>query len=473
MNRRNPLTRTTLADFLVLSFSVLFVLAASLVSLHRFWQYEVFFYDFGIFDQAIWKVSRWQSPVTEHLAVGGKTIFADHFNPSIFLLSPLFWVTPRSEVLLVAQAVAVGLSALVLYAIGKHLLHNTWLSCAVTLSCVLFVGLQNALISDIHEVTFATLPLLLTFLAIVKKWRFRYVLFLLITLGMKESIFLVGVGIGMFILATQKKLGRIGVVTILISLFWGVVVTKVIIPFFSDGIYGYTPTFAPSAIDIVSSLINDPTKQQTLLVSFGSFLFLPLLSPSLWFLIGQDFATRFLPQFSETRWGLGLHYSALLAPILAVASIFGIARILESNRLRRFAPLLGALLVVNSVFLHYRLRAPLGLAYNPAFYEHTNHFAFLDTLVAHVPQEGTVMTQNNLAVRFSHRNVFLLRDGYAGFQPDFIVLDARRGQNPNNFFGLQKKSVGQILEELQADPAYEPIYQTDQQFIFRRKPDVP
>src|SRR3989338_8513854 len=121
-------TKKRYVDIISYTLCILFTIAGVLVSLNRFWQYEVFYYDFGIFDQAIWSVSRFSPPKIEHFIVGGKWIFADHFSPSIFLLSPFYWLTTKSEILLVVQAIAVGLSGVVLYSIGTHVLKNRLLS---------------------------------------------------------------------------------------------------------------------------------------------------------------------------------------------------------------------------------------------------------------------------------------------------------------------------------------------------------
>ena len=81
--------KRTSIDWLTYIVIGVYTLAAVLVSLHRFWQFEVFYYDFGIFDSAIWKAAHFTAPIIDHFVVGGKVIFADHFSPSIFLLSPL------------------------------------------------------------------------------------------------------------------------------------------------------------------------------------------------------------------------------------------------------------------------------------------------------------------------------------------------------------------------------------------------
>lgn len=73
-----------LVTYLFIGFYTLLALA---VSLGRFWQFQSFYYDFGIFDSAIWKVAHFQAPIINHINFAGvdRIIFADHFNPSIFL----------------------------------------------------------------------------------------------------------------------------------------------------------------------------------------------------------------------------------------------------------------------------------------------------------------------------------------------------------------------------------------------------
>lgn len=471
MSIKRITSRVSLIDLSVFFICLIFIIAAATVSLNRYWQYEVFFYDFGIFDQAIWSASRFKMPIVDHLVVGGKPIFADHFNPSIFLLSPLYWFTSRSEILLIAQAVVVGLSGWVLYRIGVNVLRNWILSLSVAISYFLFVGLQNAVITDFHEVTVMTLPLMLTFWAIIRKKILWYFPLLLLTLGFKESTFLLGLGIGVFVILAKREWWRVGMVTVFLSLLWGFISIKLVIPYFSGGIYQYSSSLPNTIPETLTSLVDHPLKRRTLFYSFSSFGFLPLLDLSSWVLILQDFAARFVPKTSFTRWDLRLHYSAQIAPILAVSSVMTLSFLKKIPRVSQFLPIFCVGLILNALILHqFILHGPLGLAYNPAFYSHTKNFQFLDDLIAQIPKNASVMTQNNLAVRFTHQKVWLLRRGYGGYQPDYIVIDAREGQNPNNFFGIRPEQ-GELLlliEELKNDSSYSISYQTREQYVFKR-----
>jgi len=446
-----------------------FTLAGIIVSVGRFWQYDIFYYDFGIFDRAIWQLSKFQAPIVDHLIVGGKWIFADHFSPSIFLLSPFYWLTTRSEMLLVVQAIVVGLSGIVLYSIGKHVLENKFLALGILVCYFLFLGLQNAVITDFHELTVATLPLMFTFWAILKKKLKLYLLFLIITLGFKESLFATGIGIGAALFFLNKKWRHIAFLTIVISIVWGIVSIKFIIPAFSNGIYIYAPTLPDGILSKVSALVDNPIKVKTLFYSFLSFGFLPIFSPTFWPLIVQDYALRFLPAgLGNTRWDLGFHYNSQSAVILAMASVFGLHNLMRIKRFSKFIPFLGIILIINAFILYrFILHGPFALAYNPAFYRHTKDLVFLNDLIRKIPANSSVMTHNNLAVRFTHQQVWLLRSNYEMYKPDYILIDNRAGQNPNDFFA-SPNNVGDIIESIRKDSNYKLIYNTQEQFIFKR-----
>lgn len=453
-------------DILVFIFFLLFTLAGILVSVNRYFQYDVYYYDFGIFDQAIWHVAHFQPPIIEHYVVGGKWIFADHLNPSLMLLAPLFWFTSSSIVLLIAQAVVVGVSGVVIYLTGVKVLGNKLWAFAILTCFYLFVGVQNAVITDIHEVTFMALPLAVVFWAAVSKRKVWYFISLLLMLGFKESTFTLGVGIGIALFFLLKDWRKIAAATIAISMLWGVLAIKVIIPFFSGGSYDYVPTLPSTLTGQFLAFFDNPIKIHTLWVSFASFGFLSLFSPEFWLLILQDLAQRFLPANTVTRWGLGLHYSIQLAPIMAVAAIFTLQKARKYIP-KKYLSLFCVVLILNALFF-YRVvtHAPFALAYNNAFYQHSNDFAFLNTLVKKIPENASVMAQNNIAVRFDHRKMYLLRTDYEKFMPEYILIDNRPGQNPNDFFGAG--DISQLLVKLKSDKQYSILYHQADQYIFKK-----
>lgn len=452
-------------DLFARIFFILFTAASILVSVNRFWQYEVFYYDFGIFDRAIWLASKFKPPVIDHLVVGGKIIFADHFNPSIFLYSPIYWFANKPEALLIAQALTAGLSGLFIYKIGKIVTKNNFFSLSILISYFLFVGLQNALISDFHEVTVATFFSVLCFYFFLKNKKNWSLLFLIIFLGFKESNFLFGIGFAVAFFLLNKSWRKFSVFLLVFSLIWGILSIKLIIPYFAGGIYGYDVVFSLDKINLVNGLLGTVEKRQVVFYSLLSFGFLPILAPIFWFLIVQDFLVRFL----SNRVSLGLHYSALLSVILALSSIYGFSFLQKIKIIKKYLIFIPIIIILNAVFLYrFVLRGPLALSYNPDFYANTKNFKFLDTLVSQIPSSMTVMAQNNLASHFTHqKNIWVLKDNYELYKPDYIVLDLRSGQNVNDFFPTKNPSL--ILDKLLHDKKYSPIFNNGNQYIFIRK----
>lgn len=220
----------------------LYVLAASLVSLHRYWQHNAFWYDFGILDTTIWKLSRLQLPLIVNLNPPvGKIVWADHFNPSVMFLAPLYWVTDKQEIILIAQAVVVGLSAIVAYALAlKHVKHRA-VRLALIVSYLGFVGLQNALYTDIHNIVFALLSLMGVIWAILeKRWKL-YWLFLLITMGFQENMAAVATMLGVFLVFRREKNITIGLWTIGAGILYALLAMKIVIPWFNGNHYAYQP----------------------------------------------------------------------------------------------------------------------------------------------------------------------------------------------------------------------------------------
>lgn len=447
----------------------IFTLAGILVSIHRHFQYETFYIDFGLFDQAIWNVSRFNPPIIEHFLVPGKVIFADHFNPSIFLLSPLYWITDKSEIILAAQAILVGLSGLVIFFIGQKVLKNSFHALSIQIVYYLFTGLQNAVIFDFHEVTIGTFFLSLIFLAVVKKHKLLFFVSLLLFLGIKELNSVVGLSIGLTIFFIEKSWRKTALITCIISILYGFVAIKLVIPYFSGGFYIYGKGLIFEPLKIILYLFDDKEKIKTMFFSFLSFGFLPILTPAFWISIFQDYILRFYASTGDTRIKLGLHYNAQIAVIYAVSSIYALSY-LKRKLNKKMLNVIPILLIISAIILYrFILHGPFGLSYNMAFYKHSNDFEFLNVLVKKVPKNASVMTQNNIGSRFTHQKILLLRNNYSAYKPEYIVLDLRDGQNPNNFFPMKMSEVDKFTADLLKDPCYETIFKTEDQFVYKIK----
>lgn len=459
------------ASFLTIIFIISYSIVAIIVSLNRFWQYQDFYFDFGVFDMAIWKVSQFQLPFIDHIDLGiqNKIIFADHFNPSIFLISPLYWFTNRSEMLLIVQSLTVGLSAFVAYLIAIKKLRSKLLVFSLIFSYLGYVGLQNALISDFHEATISVLPLILIFWSIYnQKWKIYFIL-LIVLLGLKETFAGLGICLGIYLLIRYPKLKRYGLATILVSLVWGFLVIRYLIPYFSGGIYLYLiqQPLNLTFDSLYQSLFIPPIKMKTVFYSFASFGFLPILDLAILPSILENFFERFILSSYKGQ-DLGLHYNATLSPLLFIGELYILSLLEKSKKLSKALTIYGLSTILLVLFLHKTLHGPLALAYNRVFYEQNKNVTYVDYFVSNFPKQGTIMTQNDLAVRLTHQSVKLLRYEYTKINPDYVILNLTPGQNPNSFFPLNYDQTNDLKNRLLNDKNYKLKKFANDQYLFSK-----
>lgn len=448
----------------------LYVVAASLVSINRFWQVDAFWYELGLYDSAIYKVAHFKAPIIEQFGPpAGKWIFADHFNPSLFLYSPLYWFTDKTEAILIAQAVTVGLSAWMAYLMIRKITQNKLVILAIMFSFLGFIGIQNALYTDFHDTTVATFFVMVVFWAIFTKRWLLYWIFLVITLGFKETMPGLGVGIGLYLILRKERQYLLGFLTILLSLTWYFTVTKWVIPAFSGSNFGYPPTIPPSIKDfILSFFVPAELKLRTIFLTFLTFGFAPLFSLATLPVIVEHFAERFVFSQAATRWDLGLHYNALLSPLFFVGAIPFVVWLSKKNRL--LLNVWAAMTIMTVIFLHrFYLHGPLLLATDPIFYGQTERNKFVRNFAEKIPRDGLIMTQNNLAAHLSHASVTLINHKeFVRINPDVVALDIREGQNPNNFFPATLDDAKKLADLLETDPKYQKTEKAKDQLIFVR-----
>lgn len=451
-------------------FSILYFLAGINVSLNRYWQYNSFWYDFGIFDETVWKISRFQLPIIPQLnPPNGFLVWGDHFNPSVVFLAPLYWISQRAEIMFIAQTLFVVLGALIIYAVTREQIKNSFARISILISYLGFVGMQNAIYTDVHNIVFALVPFTLAIWAIYKNnWKL-YWLFLIITLGCQESLAGLGIGLGIFLIVKSHKNLKKGIATILLSFAWAILSTKYIMPAISGHPYAYSPII-PQYLDqwFTDFFVPADKKLKTILVTYATFGFTPLLSLATFPMVIEHFLERFVLNHAGTRWDLGFHYNALLSPIMALGSIEVLLRLEKkklSHKIITFWAITSILIVL---FIHrFYYHGPLMLATNPIFYQQTVQTNFLNVFEKQIPQNGLLMTQNNLASHFTHRNVVLLSKNIEIIKPDIVALDLRLGQNANNFFPQNEDAIGDILQKL-STLNYQKINVTNDQVIFKK-----
>lgn len=437
-----------------ITLAIAFAIVGALISINRFYQFDTFYYDFGIFDQAIWKVAHFRAPIIDHHNVGGNWIFGDHFNPALFLLSPLYWLTSKQEIIFIAQSVMASMAGYVLYLSSLRLTKNSFASLVVQICFYLFAGLQNAILTDFHEVTIATLPLSLMIYALVtdnkKLYGFSTIWFMLY----KESSFLIASGLHLYGFITKSSWRTYLAILGSACIGYSYLAMKVFIPYFS-GRFQYNVLLGQTFSSALSQLYNPVIKQKTVIDSLNSFSFTGLFTPLLWPTYLLHYAGRFWSE-AGTRWDIGMHYNAEIAPVYAFSMMLFIKKI--SSYSYKIIYVVASLFVVNALYMNYfKLKRPFFMGINPALYKASARTVDIRKFIQELPEGPTIMAQNSLAAHLSHKNLRLMRDNYKLYNPDYIFFDTNPDQNGNNWFGLNNKD--KFLENVTSDPDYKLVKQ--------------
>jgi len=85
-------------------------LTALSVELHRGLNTSA--YDFGLYDQGIWLLSRFESPF---VTLMGRNLFGDHTSFILILLVPFYWFISSSSFLFVVQSMMIAAGAIPIF----------------------------------------------------------------------------------------------------------------------------------------------------------------------------------------------------------------------------------------------------------------------------------------------------------------------------------------------------------------------
>ena len=190
---------------------------------------------------------------------------------------------------------------------------------------------------DVHEFAFAPLVIATAILAVDRqRWRLFWCCMVGLLLIKEDLIPLIG-GFGLLLLIRGHP--RHGYLAIVGSVLAFAAVIGWVIPSFNPaGAFPYTGAFQavleqPSSIPW--ALVTPIEKVRTMLLWLGPFVFTSVLSP--FAVLLPPIAVERLLSSSPNHWGGAFHYSAPLAPIIAMSAGDGLARLQHALTVARGA----------------------------------------------------------------------------------------------------------------------------------------
>jgi uncharacterized membrane protein len=340
--RRRRLTAALRRNAPLTALVVVAAVVYSVFALERNGHLQTSAFDLGIYFQAVRGYAHFTAPLVR-LKGAHFNLLGDHFEPLVAALVPTYWIHPQPSTLLVDQALLTAASIIPVWRFAARRF-GRYPTALLAGSYALAWELQSMLAFDFHSVALAV-PLIAFAVerADADRWRAATVCLLLLLL-VKEDFGLFLVAFGCY--AAVRGRWRRGLVLAAVGIAAFEVTTRVLIPYFAGGPYMYWtygelgPTLGTAALHLVRhpltafKLIFYPWKKTGLL----AWVFLPsglleFLSPivllTIPLLAERVFSNR--PSF----WVTDFHYSAPLAPVVALAAIDGLGRLRSRLPLRR------------------------------------------------------------------------------------------------------------------------------------------
>ena len=296
-------------------------------------------YDFGLYDQGIWLLSRGQSPF---VTLMGRNLFGDHSSFILFFIVPIYWLSSSTSVLFVIQSFVLGLGAIPLYAYSRKALNSDAMGFVLAAAYLAHpaVGLTN--VENFHTDSFLGLLIgLVLWSALERKWNW-YWISVVLALLVKDDVALVVIPIGLWV-ALRRDVRR-GLATVILSfatmmLMFFIVMRSLTgiafrnswrIPF--GGFSGLFRVAFRQPQDLWKYLISEerPTYLFHLLAPTAlAFIVAPSVALTSAGVIGANLLSTFWYQHQ-----IGYHYSLVIVPSLMFGTAYGIARVPVAYRKR-------------------------------------------------------------------------------------------------------------------------------------------
>lgn len=247
-------------DLVVLSGATLLVaLGHAVPSTWRHTHFRTNGHDLGIFDQAVWALSRLEAPATTIRLIPLPNLFGDHFHPIVMLLAPWYWIFGSPLVLLIAQAALFAGVVPLGFLVARQFEIPRWPAVILSVALGIHPGFTTAMLAEFHEIAFAP-ALLLTAVLLADRGHGRwYWLVLVLFLLTKESMGLYAALFGITLMLRRQW--RVGVATLILGVGYFYSVTHFVMPRLAGQEYLYWriyPELGGSTWQMIEHVIRHP-----------------------------------------------------------------------------------------------------------------------------------------------------------------------------------------------------------------------
>ena len=361
-------------------------------------------YDFGLYDQGVWLLSRFHAPF---VTLMGRNLFGDHTSFILVFLVPVYWLFPAAGTLLFSQSLALGLGAVPVFLYARTRLASEWMALVLATVYLLHPAVGWTNLENFHPDSY--LGVLVGFAiwaALTRRWK-TYAVFVVLSLLVKEDVSLLVVPLGIWVALKRDR--RIGLLTIIGSIGFMAIALLVVI----KGLIGTAtrnswrfPFGGPLAFlrhtferpgDTLAHVWSDdrPWYVWQMLTPFA---WLWARRPSVAAIGSLVLAGNVISTYWY-QYNIEYHYSLIIVPALALGTVYGIAAL--GHRGRTYA--VGVVGVV-ALYTSY-LWGPMPWSRTDLAYWPPNHPVAVELreIIAEIPPQASVSAQYSASAQIDHR----------------------------------------------------------------------
>lgn len=471
------------ATFVIAYAVLLFIL--TMVRFYSFISQDV---DINLFHQEIWQLAEFKIPYYWHLDQRVFPIWSQHFSPILLLLVPIYWVIPNAVMLLVTQALAALSGAIPIYLLGKRFLKSRGLGIVLSFAYLSFGGLQYGFDYGFHEILFFPVLFLWTYYFYITKRTKLYLLFLILSLFVKEEVAFIVIFWAFYLFAVRRD-WKIGTITAALGIVWYLVCFDFIFPYFnhglgfgywgqyatkgSSGILGIIEAIAVNPLQFLQTLVTPSVKIDMMLQTFGQFSFLFLLFPPSIVIIFPSLMEKLLS--SGVAMANGAHYSAAIAAVVVVATVEALPRIFHYKYISKlvhhktifFSVLLFYMAYSSAIFYGYIGFSPM-LLFEKNIYEQgltPANSLLLSQILVNLPKNATIGSQPQVEAHIPlyYKDISAWPYGLSGNE-DFVIIDTQIFP-----VGASPEDYNKELTKLSDNKKYQLVLSQDGIIVYRKK----
>ncbi len=430
-------------------------------------------FDLGYYDQIVWLIAHGKSLYSTMVEAHTWT---DHFSPSLFLLAPIYLIYSSPLVLLFIQALLISLGAVPIFYLALKKTENTFFAYATAVAYLMFWGIHNAIAYDFHPLALgAPLFAFMIYFYEKQKWMFFWITTLIFG-GLQENYLVFLCVLGIFLLIRYQDALQGLLLTMLSGVLFFLIIF-IAIPRTFNVDYSYLPKGDNSVTSFIEKAYTPKEKIELLGYSFGSFSFLPLLSPTYLLFFAEEYAGRFLVGNNPNWWSFGYQYNALPAALLALSTIEVV------SKFKKYASYSGGLILICTAITFIQVKPDTLKAFNVSFYD-LSGTKDAYSVIAMVPNDGSVAASNNLGVQISRRpEIYFITNCFetnaktrtsdnkpcTDVEPEYFLADLDPNSNWNNFmYGYNHDSVKNLFTSKIMDGTYEMYAQKGSVYLLRK-----